>query len=377
MQITRILTILPVIAALTMVSATVKSSDSWAVCVDDEYEDNDTPETATVVDNCYYIGGMACPNDPDYYLTTFTDVGQEITVNLYFSHTLGDIDLYLLDPNLNLVAGSTSYDDDESLTWTAQQAGNYIVWVEPFDVPPEGNGYGREIGQCFDDVFEDNDDFATAYPVPDGAVTLVAYACCHDDDLYAIEYNVGDQIAVLAEFDHSEGNIDLYLISDSLSYLAVSLSYDDDEYVTWTATYTGTYYIGVVMEGDDPGYYGGNSYWLQLTPPFMEVVPDIKANYSDGPLWVTPSDSVNVTIGLDAGSMAGQVCDLWGIIWWIPFPPIVLPLGQQPLYGFPDTTVFDVPLPTGAYAFFFVIDDNPDGLLEFDWFDYVLVGSWY
>jgi subtilisin family serine protease len=105
-------------------------------------------------------------------------------------------------------------------------------------------------------------------------------------------------------------------------------------------------------------------------------IPDIKANGSDDPLFVTPSESVDISISLDPGDMAGEWADWWGIL--------LSSYGTFPLFGFqyplfelplPDTSLFSRSWPVGWYIFLFGLDDVPDGVFELDWYDYVVVVS--
>ena len=106
-----------------------------------------------------------------------------------------------------------------------------------------------------------------------------------------------------------------------------------------------------------------------------EPTPDIKLNGSDGPLYVSTSESVAVTISLDPGIYTGSPADWWiGVIssyGTIPF------LGQSiPIFELPETTLLDIPLPTGVWIFYFILDDIPNGQLDnVTWSDYGVVVS--
>jgi len=106
--------------------------------------------------------------------------------------------------------------------------------------------------------------------------------------------------------------------------------------------------------------------------------PDIKANGQDGPLIVTPNDTVSVTISLDAGDKAGNNADWW-IVVHTPFASpgdwysYAYPTGWQPgihvcvqipLFSLSPLQVFSMPLPVGNYTFYFAVDDadgSPSG----------------
>lgn len=115
--------------------------------------------------------------------------------------------------------------------------------------------------------------------------------------------------------------------------------------------------------------------------------PDIKAWGSDGPLRITPSNVLSLSVGLDAGSFEGRNAD-----WWVaaatPFGPVYLDLMegswswvpgisvtyQGPLFGFPDIEIVNVSgLPEGEYTFYFGVDLNMNGLLDLDQLYYDVV----
>jgi N-acetylneuraminic acid mutarotase len=111
-----------------------------------------------------------------------------------------------------------------------------------------------------------------------------------------------------------------------------------------------------------------------FTPGPIDVIPDIKANGEDGPLFVTMDDSVNVTISLDPGNMEWELAD-WFIGMMSPYGSWML-IGQPiPIFELPETSLLDIPLPPGYWFFFFILDDNPNGILDtMTWHDYVVVG---
>ena len=111
-----------------------------------------------------------------------------------------------------------------------------------------------------------------------------------------------------------------------------------------------------------------------LSRYYGEPIPDIKANGSDGPLFVTPSESVDISISLAPGDKAGVWADWWGILLssYGNFPLFGF---QAPLFELPETSLFSRPWPMGWYIFLFGLDDVPDGAFELDWYDYVIVVS--
>ena len=128
---------------------------------------------------------------------------------------------------------------------------------------------------------------------------------------------------------------------------------------------------------------------VQLTGTGGSLGLDIRANGSSGPLYVTPFDAVDITIGLDPGPVAGNVADYWvgalttgGTYWydyngtgtWVK-SDIPESAGQFPLILLPYISVESSLLEEGLYTYFFILDDNPDGVFDITWLDHVVVIS--
>lgn len=137
--------------------------------------------------------------------------------------------------------------------------------------------------------------------------------------------------------------------------------------------------------GTDTGEY--NLYLGCLNPPCGEAEPspDIKVNGSDGPLFITPSDSANVSVLLDPGDILGVSCDWWvgaltpfGTYWVNPSLSWIrsdtpISVGQYVLFNLSEKSLLNRPLPVGIYTFFFTLDDTPNGIYDLTWYDYVNV----
>lgn len=118
----------------------------------------------------------------------------------------------------------------------------------------------------------------------------------------------------------------------------------------------------------------------------QDVLPDVKANGQDIECAATPDDSVNITLALDPGSQSGVACDWWigastpyGTFWYdvasgwqessVPLPTVTAGLFPVDSAG-----LLDTPLPVGVYTFFFMLDQNPNGILDdISWYDLVNV----
>jgi glutamine cyclotransferase len=116
-----------------------------------------------------------------------------------------------------------------------------------------------------------------------------------------------------------------------------------------------------------------------------DPTPDIKVNGSDSWISVTPNDTVNISASLSPNDKLGAVCDWWvyamthfGTYWLNPSLQWVksttpVSVGQFALYELADTPILSRQLPLGIYTYSFVIDDNPDGVFDITWQDYVNV----
>ena len=113
------------------------------------------------------------------------------------------------------------------------------------------------------------------------------------------------------------------------------------------------------------------------------ALPHIQANGQDGPITVSSSSPVSITIGLASGLQTGAYADWWvvastplGLYSWV-YPTgwnsgLVTAI-QLPLFGFSGLEMFNGLLPVGDYVFYFVVDTTPDNVLNdpilYDWVD--------
>ena len=152
----------------------------------------------------------------------------------------------------------------------------------------------------------------------------------------------------------------------------------------------GSSYLWEVMAkpvgGTDIAY---SAQWTFTLNPFRYPKPDIKVNNQNGPVFVNPTVASNIGISLDPGDLPGERCDWWigaltpfGTYWftypscsWVPSgAPICV--GQISLMNLAPYQVLSYNLPTGIYTFFFILDKNPNGVLDdLSWYDYVNVFS--
>jgi hypothetical protein len=108
-------------------------------------------------------------------------------------------------------------------------------------------------------------------------------------------------------------------------------------------------------------------------------VPDIKANGSEGPLLIAFGTPLQVEVSLVSNDVTGQAADWWLVIeapngryWYDLNGSWVKSVSPIPTYG---GALFDITsmavlnrsnLPIGSYRFYFGVDTNANGVLDFD-----------
>jgi len=128
----------------------------------------------------------------------------------------------------------------------------------------------------------------------------------------------------------------------------------------------------------EPTRLGDDNIEVISTSASQEPFPDIKANGSDGPVFVTSEDSLSITVELDPGRYPGAQADWWVLVdtpfggWyyynagtgtWLSGFSVTY---QGPLFDLsPPLEVLNTSgLPTGTYTFYFGVDGNMNGSLD-------------
>ncbi len=222
-------------------------------CPDDMLEDNDTQATATTgVLNAQGLESL--DNDDDWFAI---DVPADAIVeaSIFFTHNLGDIDLYLHDANGIELDDGFSASDDEFVTAT-NNTGAATTWYARVNMWSSGgcNSYDLEIGvgtfgpeicddnfdndadggtdcgdyecladpACFqacppEDANEPNDDQSGATPGFTGGTDLMVHP--QNEDWFEITVLPGEIGQATLDHDPTLGEVDLYLVDASGSTL--------------------------------------------------------------------------------------------------------------------------------------------------------------
>jgi parallel beta-helix repeat protein len=124
----------------------------------------------------------------------------------------------------------------------------------------------------------------------------------------------------------------------------------------------------------------------EYVPEVQLPIPDVKANNEDGPITITPDDTLSIKVELDAGDYEGEDADWWAVaVRYLPDVPF--PVGlywynvsggtwvlgvsvtyQGPLFDLtPSVEILNISgLPIGIYSFYFGVDMDMNGLVDSD-----------
>jgi hypothetical protein len=143
------------------------------------------------------------------------------------------------------------------------------------------------------------------------------------------------------------------------------------------------YYYVIVQENDDNDANGRNDeaisspIWIINPSPIGQILSDIKANATDGPVTLSPQDRLSITVTLDNKGNTDNAD------WWLaentPFgvyfytfagwTQTVQPAYQGPLFPLNSFEVLNMPaseLSPGTYTFFFGVDTVMDGTITME-----------
>ena len=238
---------------------------------DDAYEPNDTVSNAydlTMWEDYWLssISGYGILEDDDFYLIDVKTGFDHLQVNLIFNHSMGNIDIEILNTSLVVVTGSTTMTDNEYIDFMGIIPGIYYMRV-----------FGPNFSNTYDlwwktyqvdDAYEPNNDWTSAYdltPYQDVWLSsILGPGRQFDDDWYKIYISPGYEfLHVSLLFNHSMGDIDIALYNSTYSFMTSSTDVMDNEYIDFIVPSWGDYYLQI--------YYGnmGNQYdllWHTTTP---------------------------------------------------------------------------------------------------------------
>jgi hypothetical protein len=241
-------------------------------CVDDAFDDgggNDTRETAAPLSlpepsRELVLYPQVCEGDDDWYAVDVT-AGDVLSFTVQSIPPANSLTVQLHDPTGALLGSERTWEGSASVDIPALTTGRYTARV--FSEDPEQRSGCRVVVRvttphfCPEDLYEQNDDLATAVPVTGSGVPLLAQLCPGDEDWFAITLAKRDELAVLLDFVHLSGNLDLELRGPAGTVVASSATLTDDEQASVVATVAGVYGIRVFA----PTSAVENAYALTVT----------------------------------------------------------------------------------------------------------------
>ncbi len=208
--------------------------------IDDNWESNNDVSHASDLLAGYgtYIN-LVCFNWDIYNITISTPVWLNVTI--YFSNDEGDLDLYLFNPDLDLVGMSISTNDYEVIYYNVSVAGEYCILVDNYENNLNYILAVNPTTKVWDDKYEENDDLDSPYLLSMGQSYTNLTAI--DWDVYSINVQGDFVITITLDFNGSEGDLDLYLLGTSENILGTSGGIGDQEQIVYTTSATATLLI--------------------------------------------------------------------------------------------------------------------------------------
>jgi hypothetical protein len=237
-------------------------------CVDDQFENNDTRQSASSFVGTTATNLAACPGDDDFYSVMLAAM-DNVTVSALFSHAEGDLRLRLYDPSGQLVSTSQTPSNNESLTYSAAAAGAHtfeVDLVSDTGAMP-GNRYDLQVsvvsGPCLSDALEPNN-------TPQAATNLAPmmypslHACPGDDDVFAIRPAIGQRLSASILYLASEGEVGLQLFDWNGQLIQSAPSINGSAAITYNVIVSDWHYFRVYL-AQEAGNTPGAGYVLTFT----------------------------------------------------------------------------------------------------------------
>lgn len=189
---------------------------------DDNFEENDDIASATPI-GLGATNGLVQDVDADFFAYTIPD-GQNLRIDALFAHAVSDLDMYLYDSTGAILDQGFSGTDDETITYANCSGGDQQLFIEIDNYGGACNEYDlvlSEVTGLAADAFEDNDDCASAIPLPLGltrTLTITEDSCtgAGDFDYYSVPLPDGSTLTVDILFDSSVADLDLFAYDTSI-----------------------------------------------------------------------------------------------------------------------------------------------------------------
>ena len=275
----------------------------------DFFEPNDTFAGArnfgTLRDASHSGLNIHAANNDDYYRFTAGASGT-LNLSLAFTHSLGDVDVALLNAAGSMLTSSTGTSNSEFISWPVTRGTTYVVRVYGYQGATNPS-YSMTLDgpNVPGDVYEPNDDFGS--PTEFGAVTSVVandltIHASGNADFYRFTSPGAGAASIHIAFPHVDGDVDMALYTSTGTFIASSTGTSNSEHINFSAAAAESYVLQVY------GYSGALNwkYDLTITAPADNVAPTVASNefvYDTAPHEVRFTFSENVSASLSAADL--------------------------------------------------------------------------
>ena len=252
---------------------------------DDAYEPNNFPTFAfsLITWEDFWlssINGSGILQDDDYFVIDVKPGFEHLQINLTFTHSLGDIDIDLIDDTFSNFTGGYSTTDNEYIDIIVPLAGMYYIRLFGLNSSNTYDLWWKSFPM--DDAYEPNNDWSSAFPLTpyenEWLSMNFGFGLQFDDDWYEIYINPGFEfLHVSLLFNHSEGDIDieLYNLLTPTTPLTGSYGVSDNEYIDIVVPSAGEYYLRVYLADNGQPYdLWWNTTMIDMGDDWMEENDD-------------------------------------------------------------------------------------------------------
>lgn len=221
-------------------------------CVDDALEENDALETASPLPEGVQVEAVSCPADPDWFrFAVAPGCSAVATVELPEGQAVqAELTAHAADGQR--LAGDDDPADGLSLRVAREEGGVVYFALTPGDETAPGPYSIRAESSCpprfscpRDDPFEEDDNPATATRLAPGQ-TLEGIICGADPDLFQIiAPAAGCALDAQLEFNHAEGDLDLWLVDAEGTLIVGGEAGPEGEVLSAQLDAAGAYYLDI------------------------------------------------------------------------------------------------------------------------------------
>ena len=315
-------------------------------------------------------GNVYVADSGNYRIQKFNSTGGFITKwgaccspDGYFNYPMG----IAVDPSLNVYVADTNNHRIQKFDSNGNfitKWGSYSYWEDGKFQHPQGIAVDSSLNVYVADTNNHRiQKFSPVSPLPSGPSGLTATAVSSSQINLSWQDNSNNETGF--KIKRKAGFNGTYSTIDSVGPNVTS--YTD------TGLIAGTHYSYAVW-----AYNGaGESAYSDEVIASVGPKPDIKANGSDGSIYVSKSTPVNITVSLDSCGLSNNA-DWWVAredtntnIWYYYVYPSgqwttqVVPAYQGPLFNLSPLSVFYSTLQPGTYIFYFGVDLSMNGAIDY------------